>query len=136
MYFGCTASSHSLTHVELQESSAEIYLHGAHVTSWKNNNGQVGDPFGSLHVSNLSDSSFPFFRNRFSSANKLSSSHPKPSGALLCVKCCEMRCHAHWFSHCIKCVCCTHNNTLVIAVIPSTMYDVSGKPFMYWKSLT
>ena len=27
---------------DLQGSSAEIFLHGAHVTSWKDNSGQVG----------------------------------------------------------------------------------------------
>ncbi len=29
----------------MQGSSAEVYLHGAHLTSWKNNSGQVSLAF-------------------------------------------------------------------------------------------
>ena len=65
----------------LQGSSAEVYLHGAHLTSWKNNSGQVSSVLFALLL-NFDQTAFCCFvcRSKYLSASWLFSNHPKPSG--------------------------------------------------------
>ena len=72
--------------LSMQGTSAEVYLHGAHVTSWKAASGEVRDPgsMPSCHHHDLplhTDREHTLVRRRFySSVSRQCTSLPRPSG--------------------------------------------------------